>query len=328
MPNKISMAIRRGESFHGNSKAASEAHSYLRRKLCGFHLEDERRQHTEESTNIVKKGHSHQEMGIADAKKLVAGQAITFQWRTRPRWPMFMLYTKGIDRIRDTMLTYFLDENKVQKQVALRVRKEEAETSATKMMEEPDDSSGSEGSESDTSLSQSESTRTLSKQREDDDTDSALEMGDLREVFNLVDSDGGGTIDAGELGQLLHLLGMPKDEVEIKQLISTITDSPSGEFSFREFAQSLKSRQAPQISYEKNRILEAFTTFSKQPGDGCTIFREDLIGALTSFDGKWENSEAVEMLRDAGLAMFEVDYNAYTDAMFDMYSTDREQKKP
>lgn len=51
---------------------------------------------------------------------------------------------------------------------------------------------------------------------------SAEEIAEFREIFNLVDKDGGGTINKAELGELMDTLGIDADPDEIDHMISEI----------------------------------------------------------------------------------------------------------
>ena len=53
------------------------------------------------------------------------------------------------------------------------------------------------------------------------------EVAEFREIFNLVDLDGGGSIDLDELRELMDLLGMnaSKDEMEARDSIGNIFDT-------------------------------------------------------------------------------------------------------
>ncbi|GMI26760.1 hypothetical protein TeGR_g8569 [Tetraparma gracilis] len=62
-----------------------------------------------------------------------------------------------------------------------------------------------------------------------------LEVDEFREIFDLFDSDGGGSIDASELGSVMRTLGKHPSEEELVKLVKQIDEDGSGEIEFDEF---------------------------------------------------------------------------------------------
>ena len=54
--------------------------------------------------------------------------------------------------------------------------------------------------------------------------------------FLLADTDGGGTLDRGEVGRHLPALGLQVDEATLNKLIDQLDTDKSGNLSFEEFA--------------------------------------------------------------------------------------------
>ena len=61
---------------------------------------------------------------------------------------------------------------------------------------------------------------------------SAEELAEFREIFNLVDRDGGGTITKEELGELMDTLGIDATPEEIDLMINEIDQDNNGEIDF------------------------------------------------------------------------------------------------
>ena len=61
------------------------------------------------------------------------------------------------------------------------------------------------------------------------------ELAEFREIFNLVDRDGGGTITKEELGELMDTLGIDATPEEIDLMIHEIDQDNNGEIDFEEF---------------------------------------------------------------------------------------------
>ena len=62
------------------------------------------------------------------------------------------------------------------------------------------------------------------------------ELAEFREIFNLVDKDGGGTISKEELGELMETLGIDATPEEIDLMIAEIDEDNSGHIDKQEFA--------------------------------------------------------------------------------------------
>jgi len=56
---------------------------------------------------------------------------------------------------------------------------------------------------------------------------------EFKEIFNLVDRDGGGTITAKEMGKLIETLGISATPEEVKHLIAEIDDDRNGAIDFQ-----------------------------------------------------------------------------------------------
>ena len=84
------------------------------------------------------------------------------------------------------------------------------------------------------------------KKRQEDKEDQRqieLQRAKLRAAFEAVDTDGGGTLDTEEVGQLLRDLGEDLDQDELEAHMLTIDADGSGELDFDEFCELLKSWQ-------------------------------------------------------------------------------------
>ena len=65
------------------------------------------------------------------------------------------------------------------------------------------------------------------------DTRSDIER--LREIFDMFDRDGGGTVDEEEIGQIMRTLGHEPTPTELQELIAKVDESGSGDVEFNEF---------------------------------------------------------------------------------------------
>merc|ERR1712070_427528 len=82
---------------------------------------------------------------------------------------------------------------------------------------------------------------------------------EIREAFDLFDTDGSGTIDAKELKVAMRALGFEPKKEEIKKLISDIDKDGSGTIDFNEFLEMMTAKMGKKDS--KEEILKAFRLF-------------------------------------------------------------------
>jgi centrin-2/centrin-1 len=67
---------------------------------------------------------------------------------------------------------------------------------------------------------------------------------EIREAFDLFDTDGSGTIDAKELKVAMRALGFEPKKEEIKKMISDIDKDGSGVIDFSEFLELMTSKMS------------------------------------------------------------------------------------
>ena len=139
-------------------------------------------------------------------------------------------------------------------------------------------------------------------------------------MFQLVDQDHGGSIDAGEFKQLLGMLGMEKSDEEIQEMVDKIDTTGEGEVFFPDFVRALK-QDRPDPNYTEAMVLDAFKFFSKTRGNPLKpgiILKNQLSQGLMSYKGKWSLEQAENFLHDAGLNQMELDYFTYVSIMFQL----------
>eukprot|EP01039_Chlorochromonas_danica_P020033 gene20033-24368_t len=106
------------------------------------------------------------------------------------------------------------------------------------------------------------------------------ELAEFREIFNLVDRDGGGSISKLELAELLETLGIDADVEEIDRMIAEIDQDGNGTIDFDEFVAVMAKKV--ETSYSQDQVKEAFKTF-EVPGHPGLIKAENLIKALGTY---------------------------------------------
>ncbi|XP_027700855.1 centrin-2 isoform X1 [Vombatus ursinus] len=82
---------------------------------------------------------------------------------------------------------------------------------------------------------------------------------EIREAFDLFDTDGTGTIDVKELKVAMRALGFEPKKEEIKKMISDIDKDGSGKISFSDFLAVMTQKMTEKDT--KEEILKAFRLF-------------------------------------------------------------------
>merc|ERR1712227_347565 len=79
---------------------------------------------------------------------------------------------------------------------------------------------------------------------------------EIREAFDLFDTDGSGTIDAKELKVAMRALGLDAKKDEIRRMINDIDKDGSGTIDFNEFLNMMTARMGDRDSREE--IVKVF----------------------------------------------------------------------
>merc|ERR1712159_331292 len=82
---------------------------------------------------------------------------------------------------------------------------------------------------------------------------------EIREAFDLFDTDGSGCIDAKELKVAMRALGFEPKKDEIRKMISDIDKDGDGTIDFDEFMMMMSAKMAEKDSREE--IMKAFNLF-------------------------------------------------------------------
>ena len=120
------------------------------------------------------------------------------------------------------------------------------------------------------------------------------EIAEFREIFNLVDLDGGGSIDAEELRELMDLLGMQASEDEMNAMLQEIDSNGTGEISFEDFVRVMSKKVVPE--YTAEQIVRAFQKFAPKDCPPHMITQDALVQVLSSYEGKIPVAQAVELV--------------------------------
>ncbi|KAH6565869.1 hypothetical protein BASA60_009728 [Batrachochytrium salamandrivorans] len=103
---------------------------------------------------------------------------------------------------------------------------------------------------------------------------------EIREAFDLFDTDGSGTIDVKELKVAMRALGFEPKKEEIKKMMMDIDKSGSGMIDFNEFLELMTAKMADKDSREE--ILKAFKLFDDDETGKISFKKSE-----TSRQGAW-----------------------------------------
>merc|ERR1711998_616302 len=96
------------------------------------------------------------------------------------------------------------------------------------------------------------------------------EIAEMREAFDLFDSDGGGTIDINELGTAMTALGFQPKKAEIKKMVDDLDKDGDGTIDFDEFIQLMCGKMSDKDAMDD--MIKAFKLFDAD-GAGKISFK-------------------------------------------------------
>eukprot|EP00474_Spongospora_subterranea_P010462 CRZ10920.1 hypothetical protein [Spongospora subterranea] len=145
------------------------------------------------------------------------------------------------------------------------------------------------GGESGTSVSASFKTKALDIGMTED------QMVEIKEAFNLFDTDHSGTIDAKELQAAMRALGFDVRKEEIRKMLSEVDSDQSGQIEFNEFVKLMTGRMSQRDS--KEEIMKVFQLFDTD-NTGFITFR-NLKRVCQELGEKLTDVEIQELIDEA-----------------------------
>jgi Ca2+-binding EF-hand superfamily protein len=158
------------------------------------------------------------------------------------------------------------------------------------------------------------------------------EVLELREIFELVDTDRGGSIDAEELEKLLGMLGNRKDRSEVEGFITEVLEEASPghlrgatqsepELGFAEFATFLLKKK--HVVYTTESVIRAFRNLRPQYDPSKSsghISRDTIMEILTKYGaGKLSKNDAHRLVNESEVFPLsspdQFDYEDYVSTM-------------
>ena len=143
------------------------------------------------------------------------------------------------------------------------------------------------------------------------------EIYEIKEAFDLFDTDGGGSIDPKELKEAMNSLGLETRNQTIYQMISDLDADGSGSIEFREFLDLMTARMSDRDT--KEDIKKVFRIFDES--NQGFITKKSLMRVAKELGETMDESELNEMIERAdsdgdGNVTFEDFYNIMTKKTF------------
>lgn len=121
------------------------------------------------------------------------------------------------------------------------------------------------------------------------------ELAEFKEIFDLVDTDRGGSIQKSELRTLMETLRLKPTEKELDAMMAEVDSDGSGDIDFNEFV-TVMSRRV-QADYTPDQLRGAFKVFETDTVPPGFVSTEVLEHALTTYGtDKLSTDEAAELL--------------------------------
>merc|ERR1712118_580856 len=118
---------------------------------------------------------------------------------------------------------------------------------------------------------------------------------EIREAFDLFDTDGSGTIDAKELKVAMRALGFEPKKEEIRKMINDIDKDGNGAIDFNEFLGMMTQKMSEKDS--KEEILKAFRLFDDDETGFITL--QNLRRVAKDIGENMGDEELQEMIDEA-----------------------------
>ncbi|KAK6947059.1 EF-hand domain [Dillenia turbinata] len=118
---------------------------------------------------------------------------------------------------------------------------------------------------------------------------------EIKEAFELFDTDGSGTIDAKELNVAMRALGFEMTEEQINQMIADVDKDGSGAIDFDEFVHMMTAKIGERDS--KEELMKAFHIIDHDKNG--KISASDIESIAKELGEKFTSREIQEMIEEA-----------------------------
>lgn len=120
------------------------------------------------------------------------------------------------------------------------------------------------------------------------------EKEEIKEAFDMFDTDGGGTIDMGELGEVMKKMGQNLSGEDLREMFDSVDTDGNGEIDFEEFQVMMQSSIGDMD--ENKELVDAFKVFDVD-GDGTTT-RDEVKQLMEKFGQKLTDAEMDAVMKE------------------------------
>merc|ERR1712010_104875 len=117
---------------------------------------------------------------------------------------------------------------------------------------------------------------------------------EIREAFELFDTDGSGSIDSKELKVAMRALGFEPKKDEIHKMIADVDDSGDGEIDFDEFMKMMTTKMGEKDS--RDDLVKAFRVFDSDETGGISL--KNLSRVAKELGENMTDEELEELIRE------------------------------
>ncbi|CEO94473.1 EF-hand domain-containing protein [Plasmodiophora brassicae] len=121
---------------------------------------------------------------------------------------------------------------------------------------------------------------------------------ELREAFQLIDTDKSGSISLDEIEVLLKKFGKPFNKEQLSAMLKSVDENGDGTIDFEEFCGLMIKPATKDMTFEAE-LREAFIVFDKD-GNGL-ISAQELMSVLINLGEAVTEDEIATMIADADL---------------------------
>ncbi|ONK67242.1 uncharacterized protein A4U43_C06F18110 [Asparagus officinalis] len=118
---------------------------------------------------------------------------------------------------------------------------------------------------------------------------------EIKEAFDLFDTDGSGTIDAKELNVAMRALGFEVSEEEINKMFATVDKDGSGAIDFDEFMYMMTTKIGERDT--KEELMKAFRVIDQDKNG--KISARDVWSIARELGEHFTKEEVLEMIKEA-----------------------------